>query len=167
MNEYYLDKNINTLKISLVELYMELCICFFITAQDINLNSRNGEKNTRARNLRENSGSERFSYFLWALSGLFIFGVPFYILARIYQIMKNPFQSDSSFFIGVDIKARKVKSLVIYPIVFMARRMTFVSLSIFFTNRDSFDALLTAVFFMMTQFMISTYLLKKQPLDSF
>ena len=49
----------------------------------------------------------------------------------------------------------------------MARRMIFVSLAVYFTDSDSVDALITAVFFMETQLIINAYLLHKMPLDSY
>ena len=45
MNENFLERNVNFLKVSLIELYMELCISFFITAEDLNQHYRDDASN--------------------------------------------------------------------------------------------------------------------------
>ena len=84
--------------------------------------------------------------------------LPFYVLFR--------FKSSSKcFHAGIGEDSTK-KSRKIYPVLFMARRWIFISLSFAFTKREKVDAYIQVGALMCTQLFAASYIISRKPLPS-
>ena len=155
-NNEFLEGNISSIKVTIIELYMELCICFFINLEAINTYRLSAS-------FKELSGKEKASLIMCGLSALIIAGLPFYLICKYKTVNKDPSHSDSKFFLGVNLNFNKKKNAVVYPIIFMLRRIIFASLAITYTDPDSSGPFLQSVILMYIQLMIGAYLIEYNP----
>jgi hypothetical protein len=88
---------------------------------------------------------------------------PYYILLNFEGIVKNPSRRDRALVIGVNLSVNKQDEVKWYPVLFSLRRITFVYISLFFSDTESYEPGLNVIVFMISQLFTSAYLMKVKP----
>ena len=60
---------------------------------------------------------------------VFILGMPFYIILRFDKLQNDGFSSDHNLMLGIDLQKKFTRQKVVYPLLYMGRRLLFVSVA--------------------------------------
>lgn len=118
---------IENLKASTIELYMELCMCTFITYVAL-------YEMLPGMKFENLSYGDYISLGFCCIYTVLIIALPFYIYKRFKTVSDR-------LLVGVESSNRKSQAMF-YPILYMFRRWTFVAFSFAFSQRESVDAYL-------------------------
>ena len=125
------EKFKSSFKSTVVELYFELCLCFWIMV----------------RSAGENffdvfSAGDYVSFILGCSSVLILIGVPLYLIFYFEDIKYGCEETDKNLLLDTKLLPESNWKHLLYPMLFFIRRNVFVILAIYKTKLDSSDSYL-------------------------